>query len=403
MITACGSIPAVGGSSRRVLAHHGHPVQDLAGYDNGDPLEIRLTPTLPDGQPWSLRDYQVEAVDAFPRRRRGGGCGVVVLPCGAGKTLVGIAAMARLSMRTLILCTGHAALQQWKREILKRTTLGPDQVGEYTATTKELRRGHPDHLPAVDLAQVQGPHAPAHLGLFHEARWGAGGVRRGPPAARPDLPRDGAAAGPQAPRADRDPGPGGRPGDRCVRVGGPQTLRRALGSASSTRVGSPGARCIEVRVPLSEAPTGCATSGPASAADRGSPPPTAARGPPSRRCCSATPTPRSWCWAPTSTSCEWIAARFNLAIVTGDTPRAERERLFEAFRGGEERVLALSRVGNFAVDLPSASVAIQVSGTFGSRQEEAQRLGRILRPKPGAKQAVFYTLVTARHPGADLR
>jgi DNA excision repair protein ERCC-3 len=124
--------PARRGELKQVLTSVGHPVQDLAGYEDGDPLAMALRPTTPGGEPWSLREYQVEATDAFA----GGpsaGSGVIVLPCGAGKTMVGIAAMVRLGMRTLVVCTGHTALQQWRRQILEHTTLGEEQVGEYTA------------------------------------------------------------------------------------------------------------------------------------------------------------------------------------------------------------------------------------------------------------------------------
>ena len=379
------------GEIKQVLVGVGHPVEDLAGYEDGDALAMSLTPRLADGAAWALRDYQVAAVDAFAAGPTGGS-GVVVLPCGAGKTLVGIAAMVRLGMRTLILCTGSTALQQWKREILARTTLKEDQIGEYGADRKELK--------AVTLTTYQllswrasKDTAPAHFRLFHEARWGLviyDEVHLLPaPIFRETASLQARRRlGLTATLVRED----GLEADVFALVGPkrfdlPWKLLEHQGWIAS-------ARCVEVRVPLSEPDRLEYVAATAKVRYR-----------------IAALNARKVAWVERLLErhaeepvlvlgtyleqLEWVARRFGLPVITGETPPAQREALFEDFRTGRARVLALSKVGNFAVDLPSASVAIQISGTWGSRQEEAQRLGRVLRPKPGANQAWFYTLVTS--------
>ncbi len=379
------------GELKQVLIGFGHPIEDLAGYDDGDALAMSLTPTTPDGAPWALRDYQVAAVDAFASGP-GGGSGVVVLPCGAGKTLVGIAAMVRLGMRTLILCTGHTALQQWKREILARTTLQPDEVGEYSAERKSLR---PVTLSTYQLLtwRADKRSAPAHFRLFHEANWGLvvyDEVHLLP------APIFRETASLQARR----------------RLGLTATLVREDGHEADVfalvgpkRFDLPwkqlehqgwiaAAQCIEVRVPLSDTDRKRYVA--ASAKTRYKiASHNARKGVVLERLLARHPDDQVLVLGTYLDQLSWVARRFDLPVVTGETPSAERDRLFDAFRSGEIRVLALSKVGNFAVDLPSASVAIQISGSWGSRQEEAQRLGRVLRPKVGANQAFFYSLVTA--------
>ena len=379
------------GELKQVLVAAGHPVEDLVGYEDGDALTMRLTPELPDGSSWSMRDYQVDAIDAFSGGPTGGS-GVVVLPCGAGKTLVGIGAMVRLGMRTLILCTGHTALQQWKREILARTTLGPEDVGEYTSRAKELR---PVTLTTYQLLtwREQKGAVPAHFRLFHEANWGLivyDEVHLLP------APIFREAAYLQARRrlgltatlVRED----GREGDVFALVG---PKRYDLPWKELERQGwIAAARCIEVRVPLSD--TDRLKYVQAKGRDRFS---IAAKnprkGPILDRLLERHPGEQILLLGTYIEQLEWVARRLRVPVVTGKTPSAERDRIFASFRSGETRVLALSKVGNFSVDLPGASVAIQISGTWGSRQEEAQRLGRVLRPKEGDNQALFYTLVTS--------
>ncbi len=379
------------GELKQVLTAFGHPVQDLAGYDDGDALAMSLVERTPDGKRWHLRDYQLDAIDAF-QAGPGAGSGVVVLPCGAGKTMVGIGAMVRLGMRTLILCTGQIALQQWKREILERTSLTEDQVGEYTAETKQIA--------AVTLTTYQiltwRPNKlapPVHFRLFHEASWGLviyDEVHLLP------APIFRESAYLQARR----------------RLGLTATLVREDGNEGDVfaligpkrfdmpwkRLEEQGwiatAKCVEVRVPLSTEDRMAAVSADATEkyriASRN-----ARKGAVLEKLLARHADQQILVLGTYLDHLEFLARRFDMPIISGDTPAADRRALYQRFRSGELRVLAMSKVGNFSVDLPNASVAIQVSGSWGSRQEEAQRLGRILRPKEGQNQAWFYTLVTA--------
>lgn len=374
------------GELKQVLIGFGHPVQDLAGYEDGDPLQMRLTATLPDGDAWSLRDYQVDAIDRFSD-----GCGVIVLPCGAGKTLVGVGAMVRLGMRTLILCTGSTALEQWRREILSRTTLTADQIGEYGSERKELG---PVTLTTYQLLthRSRKTRAPTHFDLFHRANWGLVIYDEVHLLPAPIF-RESAAL--QARR----------------RLGLTATLVREDGNESDVfaligpkRYDLPwktlehqgwiaSARCVEVRVPF--APADRARYVAAGATERFRLASTNPRkGPVAEALIERHADEQILVLGTYLEQLGFVARRLGIPVVSGETPPAERDRLFAAFRTGELRVLALSKVGNFAIDLPSASVAIQISGSWGSRQEEAQRLGRILRRKPRGNQAVFYSLVT---------
>ena len=379
------------GDLKQVLLSCGHPVQDLVGYDDGEALTMGLSPELPDGQPFSLRGYQVDAVDAFthgPTR----GSGVVVLPCGAGKTIVGVAAMVALGMRTLVLCTGHTALRQWKAEILRCTTLTEDDVGEYSSAVKQLR---PVTLTTYQLLtwRRDKQSLPAHFRLFYDADWGLviyDEVHLLP------APIFREAAYLQARRrlgltatlVRED----GREGDVFALIGPKcfdlpwKELERQGWIAT--------ARCIEVRVPLTDDDRLRYIRAPgkhqfAIAAKN------ARKGAVMEKLLERHSTEQVLVLGMYIDQLEWVARRFGIEMVCGKTPSAERDDVFGRFRSGELRVLALSKVGNFAIDLPSASVAIQISGSWGSRQEEAQRLGRVLRPKEGDNQATFYTLVSA--------
>jgi DNA excision repair protein ERCC-3 len=382
--------PARRGELKQVLTSVGHPVQDLAGYEDGDPLAIALRPTTADGAPWSLRDYQVAATDAFAAGPSGGS-GVIVLPCGAGKTMVGIAAMARLGMRTLIVCTGHTALHQWRRQILEHTTLTDEQVGEYTADAKQLR---PVTITTYQLLtwRPRKEAAPPHLRLFHEANWGLviyDEVHLLP------APIFRETAYLQARR----------------RLGLTATLVREDGRETDVfslvgpkRFDVPykelehqgwiaAARCVEVRVPLSDVDRArYVSSSPRVRTRLAATNPR--KGPVLERLLERHEGAQILVLGTYLEQLAWLGQGHGFPIVTGETTHEERDKLLFRFRSGELPVLGLSRVGNFAIDLPGASVAIQVSGTFGSRQEEAQRLGRILRPKDGTNDAVFYSLVT---------
>jgi len=389
--TSCRIKPARRGELKQVLTSVGHPVEDLAGYTDGDPLPMALLPDDAEGRPWSLRDYQVDAVDSF-HGGPAGGSGVVVLPCGAGKTVVGIGAMVRLGMRTLILCTGQSALRQWKRHILEHTTLEEDDVGEFTGRTKQLRQ--------VTLSTYQlltwrkDKHSPpAHFRLFHEANWGLViydevHLLPAPIFRETAYLQARRRLGLTATLVRED----GREGDVFSLVGPKRfdlpwkTLEHHGWIAQAT--------CVEVRVPLSDDDR--LRYARASARSRSKIAATNARkGPVVSRLLEQHQDEQILVLGTYIDQLEWVARRFDFPVVTGKTPQRKRQERFEAFRRGELRVLGLSRVGNFAIDLPGASVAIQISGTFGSRQEEAQRLGRVLRPKGGANQATFYSLVTA--------
>ncbi len=382
------------GELKRAMLAFGYPVADFAGFEDGDALKMEWKMTTPDGKPWSLRDYQVEAVDAF----HGGpdaGSGVVVLPCGAGKTMVGIGAMIRLGMRTLILCTGQMALQQWRREILSRTTLTEADVGEYTSEKKQLA---PVTLTTYQILtwRPQKHAPPAHFRLFHEANWGLVIYDEVHLLPAPIF-RESAylqarrRLGLTATLVRED----GLEGDVFALIGPkrfdlPWKMLEHQGWIAS-------ARCVEVRVALS-------------AEDRLR----SATAPTKQKYTIASNNPRKGVMLEQllarhadeqvlvlGTYIEhlgFLARKYHFPVISGETSAAERDELYRRFREGELRVLALSKVGNFSVDLPGASVAVQVSGSFGSRQEEAQRLGRVLRPKPGNNQAVFYSLVTADSP-----
>jgi DNA excision repair protein ERCC-3 len=384
-------LPRRRGELKQVLISCGHPVQDLAGYEDGDELKMALRTTRPDGSTWSLRDYQHDAVDAF-LGGTAGGSGVVVLPCGAGKTVVGISAMVRLGMRTLILCTGHTALQQWKREILERTTLTEDDVGEYTADLKQLR---PVTLTTYQLLtwRKEKTAPPAHFRLFYEANWGLivydeVHLLPAPIFRETAYLQARRRLGLTATLVRED----GHEADVFALVGPKRfdlpwkTLEHQGWIASAT--------CIEVRVPLSDEDRLRYATSPAKTqytiASKN-----ARKGAIVEKLIQRHGDAQILVLGTDLDQLDFVARRFKFPVVTGDTSSKQRDTLFEAFRSGELRVLGLSKVGNFSVDLPSASVAIQISGTWGSRQEEAQRLGRVLRPKPGDNQAYFYTLVTA--------
>ena len=383
--------PRQRGELKQVLLTAGYPVEDLCGYEDGDALRMGLAATTPDGAPWSMRDYQVAAVDAFLSGPTAGS-GVIVLPCGAGKTIVGVSAMVKLGMRTLILCTGHTALQQWKREILARTTLREEDVGEYTAGVKQLR---PVTLTTYQILawRAEKNAAPAHFRLFHEARWGLViydevHLLPAPIFRESALLQARRRLGLTATLVRED----GREGDVFALIG---PKRFDLAWRELERQGwIAAARCVEVRVPLSDDDRVRYVRARqrekfAIAAKN------ARKGAVLAELLARHPDEQILVLGTWLDQLEFVARRFDIPLVSGETPSAERDERFAGFRSGEIRVLALSRVGNFSVDLPGAAVAVQISGTWGSRQEEAQRLGRVLRPKPGANQAVFYTLVSA--------
>jgi DNA excision repair protein ERCC-3 len=370
----------------------GWPVEDLAGFLPGAPLEIQLRDTmLGNGKPFGVRHYQAEASKRwYQDGRPSGGCGVVVLACGAGKTIVGIESMRHVQAKTLILATNQAAVNQWVREIIDKTHLTADQVGAYTGTVKEIK---PVTVATYQILTWRRSKEAEfeHLHLFEDEDWGLliyDEVHLLP------APVFGATSALQARRrlgltatlVRED----GREGDVFSLVGPKrydlpwQTLQQGGFIAETS--------CTEVRVPFHNGGREryelanerqkfrLASDNPAKL----------------RVLDDLIERHREDNILVIGTyvdQLEKIAKRFKAPLITGKTPHAERDVLFDDFRHGRINLLVVSKVANFSIDLPDANIAIQISGSFGSRQEEAQRLGRILRPKK--KQARFYTVVTA--------
>jgi DNA excision repair protein ERCC-3 len=385
--------PAQRGHVKQALVQFGYPAEDLAGYVAGARLEIQLRQIrAADGAPFALRGYQREAAAVFHAGGSArGGSGVIVLPCGAGKTLVGMAAMAELQASTLILTPSIVAARQWIRELLDKTDLPADAIGEYSGERKEIRPVTVTTYQVLTYRPARSEEFP-HFALFDQRDWGL-------------IVYD---------EVHLLPAP-------VFRITAEIQARRRLG-LTATLVREDGretdvfsligpkkydvpwkdlerqgwiaaAECHEVRLPMAD----------------------------ERRMAYAIAEEREKYRVAAENPLKLdlldrlllrhrddqvlvigqyldqlatVAERYGAPLITGKTATLERERLYEAFRTGEVRLLIVSKVANFSIDLPDANVAIQISGTFGSRQEEAQRLGRILRPKPDGQLAHFYTLVT---------
>lgn len=384
--------PLERGNIKCALVKIGFPVEDLAGYVDGAPLAFALRTTAASGGPFGLRKYQVEAVDAFHMRGSNrGGSGTVVLPCGAGKTMVGMGVMQCLQTQTLVLTTNTVALRQWKTELLDKTTLTDDQIGEYSGDVKEIR---PVTLATYQiLTYRKSKDSPfVHFGLFDEGNWGLiiydevhllpAPVFRATAAlqARRRLGLTATLVREDAREDDVFSLIGPKKYDVPWRVLEKQGwIAQAL--------------CTEVRIPLPEDERyRYAVS------DKHG----------KFRIASTNSVKMSLCERLVDRhrndnvlvigqfldQLKLLAKRFKAPLITGQTSVRKREELYDAFRRGREKLLIVSKVANFAIDLPDANVAIQVSGTFGSRQEEAQRLGRILRPKSDGSVARFYSLVS---------
>jgi len=367
------------GQIKQELLKIGWPAEDFAGYTPGTPHPIDLAE-----HDWHLRPYQRQAVDAFTD----GGSGVVVLPCGAGKTLVGAGAMADTKTTTLILVTNTVSARQWRDELLKRTSLTPEEIGEYSGQAKEVK---PVTIATYQILTAKRKGQYAHLALLDALDWGLIVYDEVHllPAPVFKLTADLQARrrlGLTATLVRED----GREGDVFSLIG-PKRFDAPWKEIESQGFISPAA-CFEVRVDL---PAGERLEYAAAADDE-------------RYRLAAT--------APAKIEVvkdlvarhageqilvigqyldqiDEIARALGAPQITGATPVDEREDLYRGFREGEISVLVVSKVANFSVDLPEASVAIQVSGSFGSRQEEAQRLGRLLRPKQSGNTASFYTLI----------
>jgi DNA excision repair protein ERCC-3 len=379
--------PSERGNIKQALLKVGWPAEDLAGYVDGEAHPITLHQ-----DDWSLRPYQREAADSFWH----GGSGVVVLPCGAGKTLVGAAAMAHAQATTLILVTNTVAARQWKEELVRRTSLTEDEIGEYSGARKEIR---PVTIATYQVMTSRRKGVYGHLELFDARDWGLivyDEVHLLPaPIFR--LTADLQARrriGLTATLVRED----GREGDVFSLIG-PKRYDAPWKDIESQGWIAP-ADCVEVRVTLTEherlaystlepderyrlaATVGSKNRVVASLVERH-------RG------------EQTLVIGQYIDQLDELAEMLDAPVIKGETTVKERQRLFAAFRDGEISLLVVSKVANFSIDLPEASVAVQVSGTFGSRQEEAQRLGRLLRPKADQRAARFYAVVSRANVDTD--
>jgi DNA excision repair protein ERCC-3 len=368
------------GRLKQALLKVGWPAEDLAGYVDGTAHPIALTQ-----DDWQLRDYQADAVEGFWL----GGSGVVVLPCGAGKTLVGAAAMARAGATTLILVTNTVAGRQWKRELLHRTSLTEDEIGEYSGERKEIR---PVTIATYQVMTTRRKGAYTHMALFDAQDWGLivyDEVHLLPaPIFRltADL-QSRRRLGLTATLIRED----GREGDVFSLIG-PKRYDAPWRDIEAQGWIAP-ADCTEVRVTLTDAERmRYATAEPEERYRVGATVRT--KMPVVQRLVDSHPDDQVLVIGAYLDQLDELGESLRAPVIQGSTSNAEREKLYEAFRTGEISTLVVSKVANFSIDLPEASVAIQVSGTFGSRQEEAQRLGRIMRPKSDGKTAHFYTVVS---------
>ena len=371
--------PGQRGFLKQALLKLGWPAEDFAGYVDGEHHEIALRQ---DG--WQIRKYQELAAEGFWH----GGSGVVVLPCGAGKTIVGAAAMAHAKATTLILVTNTIAARQWREELLRRTDLNEDDIGEYSGSKKEIR---PVTIATYQVMTTKKKGVYAHLDLFDAIDWGLiiyDEVHLLPaPIFRftADI-QSRRRLGLTATLVRED----GMEGEVFSLIG-PKRFDVPWKEIEAQGYIAP-ADCVEVRVTLTDAERlNYAT---AEQEDR-------------YKFCATTQTKKAVAIALAKQHAndqvlvigqyleqlDELGEALGVPVIKGATPIKEREVLFAKFRSGEIKCLVVSKVANFSIDLPEASIAIQVSGTFGSRQEEAQRLGRILRPKADGRGARFYSLV----------
>ncbi|BAU42094.1 DNA repair helicase XPB [Leptolyngbya sp. O-77] len=382
------------GVLKQALLGAGYPAEDLAGYVEGDALSIELRSVSQSGQPFSLRDYQKEAAEVFYQAGSvRGGSGVIVLPCGAGKTMVGMAAIAAVQENTLVLTSSLTSVRQWRRELLDKTTLPPEAIAEYSGETKQTG---PITLATYQILSYH-DHKTGdfpHFQLFSARSWGLIiydevhllpapifritaelQARRRLGLTATLIREDGkegdvfALIGPKrydVPWRELE-GRGFIAAAECTEIRVPQDSDRQMEYALAEkrqqfRIAAENPRKAEVVMSLLQQQAGH----------------------------------RILIIGEYLDQLKHLAELTNLPIVTGKTSQRDRDQLYEQFRAGTVAGLILSRVGNFALDLPDADVLIQVSGKYGSRQEEAQRLGRVLRPKADGRSAQFFTLVSFR-------
>ncbi|MFC1670992.1 DNA repair helicase XPB [Spirochaetota bacterium] len=381
------------GHIKQALIKIGFPVEDLAGYEDGEDCDLNMKEISSDGLDFNIRDYQESAINAFYKGGGPeGGSGIIVLPCGAGKTIVGIGVMSLLQTATLILVTNTIALRQWKDELLDKTDLSPDDIGEFSGEKKEIK---PITIATYNILTYRknkkGPFL--HFKIFDTKNWGL-------------IVYD---------EVHLLPAPVFRMTSEIQskrRLGLTATLIREDGMETDVfsligpkKYDMPWkileksnwiakAICTEVRIEM----PGEIRLNYSIAKDREK-----------FRIASENQKKDHYITKIIEhhgnsniliigqyiSQLSKFAEEYKYPLITGSTPISEREELYHKFRNGEIKILVVSKVANFSIDLPDANVAIQISGTFGSRQEEAQRLGRILRPKKGENKAYFYTLISS--------
>ena len=400
--------PLVRGKLKILLTELGFPVQDLAGYVRGEPLEIELRQTFADiGETFTLRDYQKDAAQVFyASGSEKGGSGVVVLPCGSGKTIIGIAVMALVKTHTLILTPSVTAARQWIREILQKTNLTEEQVKEYSGDIKEIgpitvatyqiltQRKKNSQFSTLNSQLNKENKEFSNFSLFEERKWGLmiyDEVHLLP------APVFRFSADMQATR---------RLGLTATLIREDHKETEVFSLIGPKKFDIPWrvlesqgwiaqAKCHEIRIPMNTelrisyavaplrdkiAIAGCNPEKFNVVKDLLKK--------------HSKESDRILIIGQYIEQLETLAKEINTPLITGKTPNKERDKIYDNFRRGDIRILMVSKVGNFAIDLPDASVLIQISGTFGSRQEEAQRLGRVLRPKKDGRPAMFYSIVT---------
>jgi len=381
------------GHIKQALIKLGFPVEDLAGYDDGDPCEIIIRPIDEQGKGLAFRDYQSDSVNAFYKGGGPeGGSGIVVLPCGAGKTMVGIGVMAELKSETLVLVTNTIALRQWKEELLERTMLSEDMIGEYSGDKKEIR---PITIATYNILTYRKNKKEnfLHFDIFNSKNWGLiiydeVHLLPAPVFRLTSEIQSKRRLGLTATLIRED----GLEADVFSLIG-PKKYDIPWKILEKTKWIAT-ALCTEIRIELSEDKRVQYSL----SKDR-------------EKFRIASENSRKINFVKKILEYhadsniiiigQYIAQLeeykkvFGYPMISGSTPLAEREDLYKRFRSGEIKNLIVSKVANFSIDLPDANVAIQISGTFGSRQEEAQRLGRVLRPKKNDNYAYFYTIITS--------
>ncbi|MDY4903101.1 MAG: DNA repair helicase XPB [Treponema sp.] len=378
------------GTVKQSLLELNWPVKDDVPLAKGEHLEISLKTETAEGKKFDIRDYQKKSADALlGDGGPGTGFGTIVLPCGAGKTVVGMEIMSRLKTKTLILTTNISAVHQWIDELLEKTNLTSQDIAEYTGEEKTIK--------SVTVATYQiltwrpdkvGPYP--HFDLFRKNNWGLviyDEVHMLPaPVFRvvaevQAINRVGLTA-----TLVREDGKEGH----VFSLVGPKRYDVPWKELEKSKwIAS--AECIEVRLNFQQEKE--LDYAVATLREK-------------YRIASENPVKNQivkdivekfsqdkiLVIGQYLEQLNILAELLDAPIITGKTKTADRDKIYDDFRNGKIRVLVVSKVANFAINLPDASLAIQVSGTFGSRQEEAQRLGRILRPKE--RKSRFFTLIT---------